>query len=50
MDKITIERISQAHPKLRDSLLQQYKEINSKLSDDESIDILLAASEVILSK
>ena len=30
--------------------ISSIKEINSKLSDDESIDILLAASEVILSK
>lgn len=31
MDAITIERIKEAHPKLRDLLLQQYKEANSLL-------------------
>lgn len=31
MDKITLQRITQAHPILRDSLLQQYKEINNRL-------------------
>jgi peptidoglycan L-alanyl-D-glutamate endopeptidase CwlK len=31
MDKITIDRISKAHPKVRESLLSEYKEINNKL-------------------
>lgn len=31
MDKITIERIGQAHPKLRAELLQQYEEANNLL-------------------
>jgi len=31
MDLITIERINQAHPKLRNSLLAQYKEANNLL-------------------
>jgi peptidoglycan L-alanyl-D-glutamate endopeptidase CwlK len=31
MDTITIERIKQAHPKLRDLLLQQYQEANNQL-------------------
>ena len=31
MDKITIERISKAHPAIRETLLQQYEEINNKL-------------------
>jgi peptidoglycan L-alanyl-D-glutamate endopeptidase CwlK len=31
MDKISIERIKLAHPKVRESLLQQYKEINKML-------------------
>ena len=31
MDKISIERIKFAHPKVRESLLQQYKEINNIL-------------------
>lgn len=30
-DKLTIERISKAHPKIRQELLQQYLEINSRL-------------------
>lgn len=33
-DNLTIERIKQAHPKLRESLLQEYKEINSQLPAD----------------
>ena len=33
-DTITVERIKQAHPKLRESLLQEYKEINSQLPAD----------------
>jgi len=31
MDAITIERIKEAHPKLRESLLQEYKEANNLL-------------------
>lgn len=31
MDAITLQRISQAHPKVRASLLQQYKEANNLL-------------------
>lgn len=31
MDKITIDRIAQAHPKIREQLLQQYQEINNQL-------------------
>jgi len=31
MDQITIERINKAHPKIRTSLLQQYKEANNLL-------------------
>lgn len=31
MDAITIDRIKQAHPKLRTQLLEQYKEINNQL-------------------
>ena len=31
MDKITIERIKAAHPKVREELLQQYNEINNRL-------------------
>ena len=31
MDKITIERIKTAHPKIRQELLQQYNEINNRL-------------------
>ena len=31
MDNITLQIITQAHPTLRDSLLQQYKEINNRL-------------------
>ena len=31
MDAITIERIKQAHPKVRTQLLEQYKEINNQL-------------------
>jgi len=31
MDKITIERIGKAHPKIRESLLQQYQEANNLL-------------------
>ena len=31
MDKITIERIAKAHPKIRESLLQQYTEANNLL-------------------
>ena len=31
MDKITIERIGNAHPKVKELLLNQYKEINNKL-------------------
>jgi len=31
MDKLTIDRISLAHPKVRESLLEQYKEINNQL-------------------
>ncbi len=31
MDQITIERIKEAHPLLRDSLLEQYKEANNLL-------------------
>ena len=31
MDNITLQRITQAHPILRDELLQQYKEINNRL-------------------
>ena len=30
-DKITLERIEKMHPKLRDELLEQYLEINTKL-------------------
>ena len=33
-DTITVEKIKQAHPKLRESLLQEYKEINSQLPAD----------------
>ena len=33
-DTITIERIKQAHPKVRESLMQEYKEINSQLPAD----------------
>ena len=33
-DSITIERIKKAHPKIRESLLQEYKEINSQLPAD----------------
>ena len=29
MDKITLDRIKLAHPKFRDELSEQYKEINS---------------------
>jgi len=31
MDKITIERIGKAHPKIREMLLTQYQEINKRL-------------------
>ena len=31
MDQITIDRIKEAHPKLRDSLMAQYKEANNLL-------------------
>lgn len=31
MDKITLNRISQAHPKIREELLSYYQEINNKL-------------------
>jgi len=31
MDKITIERIKQAHPKVREQLLEQYKGCNNQL-------------------
>jgi len=31
MDQITIQRISQAHPSIRQTLLQQYKEANNLL-------------------
>jgi peptidoglycan L-alanyl-D-glutamate endopeptidase CwlK len=31
MDATTIERIKQAHPKLRNELLEQYKEVNNQL-------------------
>ena len=31
MDKITIDRIKLAHPKIREELLAQYKEINNQL-------------------
>ena len=31
MDKLTIERIKLAHPKIRESLLQEYIEINNRL-------------------
>lgn len=31
MDNITLERIKQAHPRIREQLLVQYKEINSNL-------------------
>lgn len=31
MDKITIERIANSHPKIKDSLLNQYQEINKQL-------------------
>ena len=31
MDKLTIDRIKLAHPKIRESLLQEYIEINNRL-------------------
>ena len=31
MDKITLNRISLAHPKIREELLEQYTEINNRL-------------------
>ncbi|QYS85398.1 M15 family metallopeptidase [Flavobacterium oreochromis] len=31
MDEITLKRIEQAHPKVRERLLEQYKEVNSLL-------------------
>lgn len=31
MDKLTIDRIKLAHPAIRETLLQEYKEINNKL-------------------
>lgn len=34
MDLITIERIKQAHPRIREMLLQQYKEANSLLGSN----------------
>jgi peptidoglycan L-alanyl-D-glutamate endopeptidase CwlK len=34
MDKLTIERIQLAHPKIRQQLLEQYKEINNQLPVD----------------
>lgn len=34
MDQITLERIKQAHPKIREMLLTQYKEANSKLGSN----------------
>lgn len=34
MDKLTIDRIQLAHPKIRQQLLEQYKEINNQLPVD----------------
>lgn len=34
MDKITLERIAKAHPMVRESLMNEYKEINSQLPAD----------------
>ena len=36
MDAITLQRIEQAHPKIRKLLLQQYKEANNLLVVDVS--------------